>query len=258
MMTTVTASTSRRNRPPLDSSQAASIFAAMGVPEVDDRPEVDRLLSTVHAGVRTVWRSVRCFGASEAAVAAHTRIRPEKVAEYLLRADRAIEAQGEVPSEVARRARESYPEGFADAMRSCIEPISTLTITVHPSEAPNTVDFVAELDGRSYTSDYTPGAGRITASAILEHMFHVCLNADNSQGAEIWRRKLWPARLAIVEFMGPLAGRLDVESEDEEERERAVALAVEGLPVNLVMKGGDCSAFDTAIAKWMSTRFLGR
>lgn len=80
-MTTVASST-RRNRPPLDSSQAAAIFAAMGVPEVDDRPEVDRLLSTVHAGVRTVWRSVRCFGASEAAVAAHTRIRPEKVAEY--------------------------------------------------------------------------------------------------------------------------------------------------------------------------------
>ena len=120
-MPTVTASTPMNRHPPISASQAAARFAAMGTTEVDDRPEDSRLLSSVHAGVRVVWRSVRCFGASEAAVAAHTRIRPEKVAEYLLRADRAIEAQGEVPSEVAERARERYPAGYADAMRACIE-----------------------------------------------------------------------------------------------------------------------------------------
>lgn len=117
--------------------------------------------------------------------------------------------------------------------------MSTLTITVHPSDIPNTVDFVAALDGRSYASDYTPGMEAVTADGILEHMFHVCLNADNSQDAEIWRRKLWPARVAIVEFMGPLAMRMDVESEDEEEREQAVASAVANLPVSLaLLKGG--------------------
>lgn len=118
-LTSVT--THMSHRPSIDPSQAASRFAAMGIVEDDDRPEEDRLLSTVHAGVRVVWRSVRCFGASEAAVAKHMRIQPAKVTEYLLRADRAMEAQGEVPSEVAERARARFPAGFADMMRSCIE-----------------------------------------------------------------------------------------------------------------------------------------
>lgn len=127
-MFAATAKTTARS--PLDPSQAAVRFAAMGITEQDDRSEEDRLLSTVHAGVRVVWRSVRCYGASEAAVAKHLgkgsrtlarHMTPEKVSEYLLRADRAIEAQGEVPSEVAERARSRYLDGFADAMRLCIE-----------------------------------------------------------------------------------------------------------------------------------------
>lgn len=120
-MPTVTASTPMSRRPPIPASQAAARFAAMGTTEVDDRPEESILLSSVHAGVRVVWRSVRCFGASEAAVARHTRIRPEKVAEYLIRADRAIEAQGESPLALAARVRDRYPAGYANTMRSCIE-----------------------------------------------------------------------------------------------------------------------------------------
>ena len=59
-MTAMT-STHMSRRPTIDPSQAASRFAAMGIAEDDDRPEEDRLLSTVHAGVRVV----RSHGSAE-------------------------------------------------------------------------------------------------------------------------------------------------------------------------------------------------
>lgn len=95
-------------------------FMALGTTEEDnDRSELERLL--VHAGIRFVWRSVRGLGCSVAVVAREGRLKEAKVAEYLQRGDRALEALGESPEAVARRYVDGLSPGLAEAMRSGME-----------------------------------------------------------------------------------------------------------------------------------------